>query len=301
MSAQLIAFDSIEIGSSSGLLLIGSRPVIFAVRGPVTINGLVSAGANLDVRGAGGLICDAGTGGTGNHAGKPSSGGGGGAFGSAGAQGGASGVLVAGAGGVAEGNPELIPLRGGCAGGVGLSQVASMPSPRGAGGGALQISSTGQVLLAGVLTSPGGGGSGGIQGDVGAGAGAGSGGGILLEGTLITLGAAAKLTAHGAAGGGGSDDQTGGDGAPGENGHELDLNAAIGGARGGNAGAGGDGGVRSIPPTAGGSVPMSSRSGGGGGAGLGRIRLNASLGCSIAAGALIDPPQTTNRPDGGCL
>ena len=98
---------------------------------------------------------------------------------------------------------ELMPLRGGCAGGAGGDNVLRLAP----GGGALQVSAFGKLTVSSVVTAPGRGGMGG-PGNVLkaiAGNGGGSGGAILLEARTIDLTSSASVTANGGGGGEGGD------------------------------------------------------------------------------------------------
>lgn len=213
----VIPLHSLTISSGNTLRLIGSRPVILAVDGDVTIAGTIDASANGVSPGAGGnWSCDAsqggdGSGGSGNYVGA--SGGGGGGFGTAGGQGGRAdddadfsfppfvvGDGVTSSGGSA-GQPrsdtDLVPLMGGCAGGA----AGGCGTTRAAGGGAVQISSGGALDVTGSIRANGGIGS--IPcgtNEEGGGTGGGSGGGILLERTDGST--SGTLQANGGNGGG---------------------------------------------------------------------------------------------------
>lgn len=121
-------------------------------------------------------------------------GGGGGAYASTG---GAGATTFNGPGGGAlskrNGNPELEPVRGGCAGGNGGAGAAG-----GRGGGAIQLVSRSSINVTGRLHAPGGGGR---NGNGGAGAGGGGGGAILLEAPQVSISPGAILAANGGAGG----------------------------------------------------------------------------------------------------
>lgn len=99
--------------------------------------------------------------------------------------------------GVAIGTQALVPLQGGCAGGVvianGVSTQEFLP-----GGGAVQLSSRVAVEVTGTINEAG---ADGFEDQVGNGGvvafGAGAGGAILIEAPTVTLGASAKLLAGG--------------------------------------------------------------------------------------------------------
>lgn len=277
----------------------GSLPVAFVASGEIVVKGLVDASARGSVFGSGALPCGVAGGGgsTGGvfflppsnaSGGYPphlwgSNGFGGGGFGTAGGSGGAtsvtvmSGVMV-GAAGVVNGNPALVPLRGGCEGG------AYAATQWGAGGGAMQfvagrafhLDATGPSK--GVLSVGGGHG---IAGGLGVfdvlnhdpiwgPTGGGSGGGILIESPSVVIDNGSKVLA----GGGWGACATAPDG--------LDADASTAIARGGACSAptfpraaGGDGAIAGAGSP--GEDDPNGASGGGGG-GLGRIRINTADG-----------------------
>ncbi len=284
----LLSASSLFIDAGARLTLVGSRPVIFAVRGDVTIAGqlIATSGADLNCVGATGASGTAGT--------ESGPGGSGGAFGSAGGAGGAGSGNAGSAPGATTpvGAASLIPLQGGCSGGSGAGAGGGA---RGRAGGGVQLSCTGALDLSGLIAAPGEGGSGGSAGAFGGG-GAGSGGGVLLQATTLRLAASGRVLALGGGGGEGSATIAG---APGSPGSRTDGLAAPGGAsaspRGGSGGAGAtrttDAGV--------GSNGILQGAGGGGGAGVGRVRFEVTTGCTFASASLISPHQTS--ADGGCL
>lgn len=296
----VLPMERLEVKAGNGLRFSGSRPVILAVRGDALIAGAIDVGAIGARPGPGGSFggCGSGEGqpgGTGNGN-KAGGGGGAGGFGTAGGDGAeGSGHASGGAGGAANGNAELVPLRGGCAGGRGGKSSAA----RGAGGGGVQISAAGVLEVSGVIAAPGGGGSGGKTGP-GGGGGAGSGGAILLEGEVIKVTTTARLTAHGGGGGegDGSPDEGLYDGEDGEDGHRGDASPALGGNTSSWGGAGGYGGVEGSSATGGEKPSNEPAGGGGGGGGIGRVRLNARTGCSLNASALLSPKPTSNNAPG---
>jgi hypothetical protein len=302
----LLYMDSLSVAAGSRLVLRGTRPIVLAVRNSVVIDGEVDVGSSIESgRGAGANAgCAAAQqGAPGAVGGNPQTGGGGGggAFGGAGGGGsagadGGSGGGPGGLGGAASGSSTLVPLRAGCRGGNGGSpQPVGFSGYGGMGGGAVQISVDGPLTvgLNGLVTAYGSGGVGGKSDLATGGGGAGSGGGILLEATVINV--SGWVTANGGSGGEGSGytDSVAHDGRDGdsggmkttapsnESGSSCGGNGAAGGAR--DAGAG-DGGETQCP----GQVV----GGGGGGGGVGRIRLNATGGCSLSA------PRFSPAPSG---
>lgn len=204
---------------------------------------------------------------------------GGGGHATAGARGGDVGsaeYLTGGAAGMISGNAMLVPLRGGC------------PGRTAPGGGAIQLSARGQIIVDGVIDvrgytprSTGGGGGG---------------GGILLEAARVELTSAARLIAIG--GGGGAGDHYEGnynvtspndDGTP-QAGTRCG-NPSIYCTAGGNGAAPGIGAtpgiLAAVPATAGESGA------GGGGGGLGRIRINTRDQTYVKASSTIEAGELT--------
>lgn len=266
--AVLVSFSELSIGLDASVRLQGTRPVIFAATGSITVLGEV-------VTSAGSFGCaDAGSGG--EPAGDKGAGGGG--FGSPGASGG----KTSGVGGAMNGSALLTPLRGGCPGGGGSR-----------GGGALQLSAAANLSVTGTLAAPGRGGSGGTAANNG-GEGAGSGGGLLLEGLFVLVGPSGAVTAN--AGGGG---EGAGLFISGENGAIGSSRTAAASAGGSSFNGGGSGGAGAAGLTAAAAGAGSLfNGGGGGGAGVGRIRINA-VSCSLSGAAVLSPRPTVNL-DGGC-
>jgi hypothetical protein len=283
--AVLLSFTDLTLAAGSTLHVKGARPLIIAATGNVTIAGDVdvSAGA-ADCGGAG-----AGqTGGDGDTKG----GGGGGSLATTGAAGGQGSMAQNTGGGGLPGavdstNLALVPLRGGCPGGIGHGS----PATPAAGGGALQISAAGALVVSGTLNAPGLGGA--KAPAIGnGGSGGGSGGVILLEGAVITLTGLAAIAANG--GGGGEGGGLIFDGAAGTAGL-FDGGAAPGGSTAQGGGGGGHGATQSQAAHIGDDATIGG--GGGGGGGLGRIRLRAGLSCSVGAQVILSPAA---NGDAGC-
>lgn len=194
-----------------------------------------------------------------------SGGGGGGANATEGAAGGAvvatNSNYAGGVKGAPSGTPELVPLRGGCAGGVAIF------APYQNGGGALQITSQTRIVVAGILDASGHMGGVWARSNNALAGGGGGGGSILLEAPDIELTATAQLRARG------------GDGctmcpAPGcaGPGHGATANAAA---------------------TRGADATTAPYSGGGGGGGLGRIRINTLTGSYTRAATTVEDAVLT--------
>jgi len=293
----VIHLASLEIDAGASLVVTGSRPVILAVEGDVTISGniVTRAGANDPI------ACGVAIGAPGTMSGSgPASGGGGGGASAAsdGGDGGdgnnATGTNrgVHGARGASIGGTPASPLRGGCRGGNGGSNNGTgTPGAGGGGGGALQISARGSITSSSFIDAAGY--SAGIATARTGGGGGGAGGTIFFEAPTVTV--SGRLCADGGAGSegggglgsggaGGRSPCTGATGALGGNSTTYGGNAGGGGHR--NNVTGGTGGPGGNDGTYGGG-------GGGGGGGVGWIRLRA-VGGSPVNGAVTSPAPTLN-------
>jgi len=282
VDALLLSFRDLDVMADGGLTLRGSRPVIIAAAGHVRVLGGVTVEAGAQACAAGG------------KGGSPSTGiggAGGGGFGTSGGAGGTGGTGTSpgASGGTPGGDGALVPLRGGCPGGIG----GSSGTRESAGGGALQVSASGDVIITGYVAAPGKGGSGGTFG--GGANGGGSGGAVLLEGLQVQLVGVGAVTANGGGGGKGGGLADGDDGAPGSKSSAMPAAGATTGNF--TGGSGGDGAAGTTAAgTGGGGVG----GGGAGGGGVGRVRFNVSLGCSIGPQTVVSPPASSNKPDAGC-
>lgn len=260
ISIRVFIANNVRLEGSSGLedigrLLLTGPSLAIVARGDITILGSLTA----DGRAGGSVLpsCVGGNGGQigipddqGNLVGKASAGGGGGGHATDGAEGGAligASSFGSGSKGMAAGNNSLVPLRGGCPGGL---------AP---GGGAIQLSSRTKVQVDGTID---------VQGDNGFTtddqpglivSGGGAGGGILLEAPQIDLGPDGRLLARGGSGGAAYTTPT--------------QACALAGT----------GATPSAPAVRGGDinyvgVPSNVITAGGGGGGLGRIRINTPEG-----------------------
>ncbi|MDX2009652.1 MAG: hypothetical protein SFW67_05660, partial [Myxococcaceae bacterium] len=303
MDAILISTPAFRIADAGSLFISGSsHPVIFAVLGDVDIGGALDVSpSSTGTSGPGGnnvVECGAGRGADGGtNASNPRGGGGGGGFGTPGARGGngENATLLGGAAGTTSGNDGLVPLRGGCAGGNGGGLQG--PGLGGRAGGAVQITTTGELRVRGRITASGWGGLGGnadletAEGP--GGGGGGSGGGILLEARRVSV--TGRLTANG--GGGGSGEAGNGVGTTGTAGFPASINPAPGGvAPGGGGGSGGRGAGRNDPANQGVNGGSQGGGGGGGGGGVGRIRINAIEPCTGSPATV--SPQPTSAQNG---
>ncbi|MDH5676220.1 MAG: hypothetical protein OEZ06_29135 [Myxococcales bacterium] len=240
-SVVIIPLSGLSQANGHTLRLIGDKPVIFAVRGDATLDGLVDASAVGSTPGAGGNVsCDLSTGR--NGTGSSSAGGGGGGGGGYGTVGGNGGYGDnngnQGAAGVSRGDPALEPLVGGCGGGVG----GGCSNAGGAGGGAIQLSVSGTLTLVDPdnIHANGGDGINGC-GSEGGGSGGGSGGAILLQAAGISSSGLA-LSANGGSGGNGSSGGSGGAGST--SAASAGTNGQYDSADGGGGGGGGYGRIR---------------------------------------------------------
>lgn len=193
----VIPLRGLSIDSNNGLRLVGSRPIAFAIRGDVTIAGVIDASASGATPGPGGnWSCGSSQGGAGQSQNNATGGGGGGFSTNGGAGGDDTRNAAPGVAGASRGNSNLVPLIGGCGGGA----AGGCNNPPGAGGGAVQISASGKLVVTGSIRANGGQG-GDHCGNNTAGAGGGSGGAILLESAgTMNMG---MLVANGGNGGGG--------------------------------------------------------------------------------------------------
>lgn len=199
------------------------------------------------------------------------------------------------------GTDDIVPLRGGCAGGQNSGGAESPPdgTNAGAGGGALQISTRGTITMApGSFVAVNGGGAKGYTGSqtilcmsgllCGAGPGGGSGGAILIEAAALQMDPSAGLVANGGSGHVGFEGRA-------SNGLLSETSAP------GTVGAqthGGDGAASATAAQPGGSLPSGSTSNaGGGGGGAGRIRINLPPGTSFDPVApIVSPAPSLGLP-----
>jgi hypothetical protein len=328
-------YRQIRVRQDAVLEVTGKRALLLIGTGAVRIEGTIDVSAHAAVAGAGAALGTAGVGQTAVGRAKApmpmqfaepaaNAAGGGGGFGVPGAPGGGAagdcGMMlpcaVAGQGGANYGDPTLVPLQGGSAGGNNsASELSTRRSDPGAGGGALELIGCDELQLdaSAILAANGGGGGGGNPGTQdsssdtpGAGTGGGSGGAILIQARTLTVEAGALLVANGGGGGGGatrmsaknsgSGNGNGDNGfASGEDGEDgqLGVEPAAGGKPAGTSLAGGRGGTRQAP-TSGGSAMMPMQAAGGGGGAAGRIRIDTATG-SVAAELATSPAATTGR------
>jgi hypothetical protein len=289
---------SFTVMPGATLTVTGARPLVIIAASTVDVRGHIAAYGDAALPGPGGLAAASGPG-MGGSGGKASandiSGGGGAGHATAGGAGGKKNAGVAGAAGLVA-NANGAALVGGSGGGHGGGFAAGTCSDPtrgrgGVGGGAIQISAIGKILVAttGSVDVGGGGGAGGCK-DNGAnddyrgGGGGGAGGLVVLEsvaGIQIDLGA--ELAAAGGGGGeGGGGNQMGQDG---QAGPYPSFPASGGNAVGG--GSGGSGGTGAgTTTTAPGSGLSGSTAGGGGGA-AGRVFLGTRTPALLVVGGKV--------------
>jgi hypothetical protein len=314
----VFVFREIHVAAGTRLYVVQDRsepstPAVLLVAGDVRVDGLLRVGGCRaepcfnDVRGAGthgggapgssGSGPGAGEAGTG--LGDPDgSGGAGGSYGSsggAGGDGGSGGPLAGGRPGPVYGNLEISPLVGGSGGGAGVPGLGAGGDGAGGGwgGGALQISARGHIVVSssGVIDASGDGGFEGRDQNTdsarGSGGGGGSGGALLLEAPYVLV--EGSLTANGGGGGAAFCDAAAG----------LELRGSWGGwdelpAPGGTPVAGcddrGEGGAGSDAEGGAAEDGQSAVKAGGGGGGAGRIRINTGPdGWQLGESALVSP------------
>lgn len=252
----------------------GSQALAITSDGEIRIKGTFSVSAQNGAGGPGRLN-DTGCRGKDAVLDGIASGAGGGGYGLGGGTGGtatnASFTRAGGAAGAVTGNANIVPLRGGCDGGL-------YDTISGGGGGAIQLVSRTQITLIGAVASNGN--------SFGSG---GSGGGILIEAPVVDI--SGTVVANGGAGSGGCF-------APklGEDGRLDDKPAAPGLAcSAGLTSDGGRGGARTAPAGNGVNISATNNSNlfaGHGGGGVGRIRINTVSGGLHTTGVFSPSPTT---------
>jgi hypothetical protein len=196
----------------------------------------------------------------------PSMGGGGygGSFGTAGGDGGNAAVVTTG-GGVAGTKLEGFPtaLRGGCRGGDG-SKIVDPVAGGGDGGGAIAMVAAMQIHVDARINASGGGGEGGAMNASNGGGGGGTGGMIVFDSPVpLTFGPRIQLWANGGGGAQGGSAPTGVEG-----GESSGPTQAAPGGAGTGGGVGGNGSLGSGTGAGGASATAGGGGGGGGGAGF---------------------------------
>ncbi|HVJ89713.1 MAG TPA: hypothetical protein VM580_07895 [Labilithrix sp.] len=320
----IFGFRSLHVAEGATLRIIGTRAAALITREAMEIDGLIDADCDqssysavpraYSTAGPGGYgpadNDSPGRGGDSSASSKNCNvgydtcvgGGGGGGHGTSGGMGGKATNSIPGAAGEKRTRSEVFILLGGSSGGFPAPNAVGGNSFPGAGGGAVQLGSSGLLRIGarGVVSAAGCGGGVGtsIKGG-GGGGGGGAGGMIVLEAGRIELAPNAVIAANGGGGAPGSSNEiaAGGDG---ERGRHDDQPASGGltistnsdnsdaGCRGGNGGT-------LNAATAGEDSPFiaSTRIGGGGGGAAGRILVRGEL---ISAGATISPGPDVAEP-----
>ncbi|MDB4933442.1 MAG: hypothetical protein JWP87_414 [Labilithrix sp.] len=294
---------TLTINAGVHLTVKGTRPLVVVSAGNVTIRGHIDAYGNTVAPGPGGSGAAAGPG-KGESGKKPgtndASGGGGAGHATLGGTGGTKGAVTGGAAGAitnANGATLIGGSGGGHGGGFGVAGACSDATRGrgGFGGGALQISAIGKIVvtISGGVDVGGGGGLGGCKNNGSdhytGGGGGGAGGLVVLEslaGVQLDLGAV--IAAAGGGGGeGGDSNKMGGDGESGP--------YPSGTASGGNlnaGGAGGSGGTGAATTAATPSAGFGGASAGGGGGSAGRVFLGARAPAVVSVGGDIRALRT---------
>ncbi len=298
----MVLFPLRSLSLSGNLRLVGSRPVILAVYGDLTLdhhvlaNGIKNDARTDTIPGAGGnQSCGSRRGAPGAFVGGTGGGGGGAGAATVGGEG-RSGSDAAAGGDAGQSGGTIVPLVGGCQGGTG-GGPASVAGKGGAGGGAVQLSVSGTLTVNQWITTSASGGLGGRNATnlAGGGGGGGSGGAVLLEAHKLVLSASARVTANGGGGaeGGGYHPNATADGEDGEDGPRSSAAQAAGGRdaslSGGEGGLGGSSAGTPGNGTAGTSILGSKGGGGGGGGAMGRIRLRSVQPCTLDPAAILSP------------
>jgi hypothetical protein len=266
----LLAVDALAVVEGATVRVVGTRPFVIVARREIDLAGVIDAGARGAVPGPGASDQGRGSDGASRQTNCDPGGGGGGHA----QPGAASGAVCqqAGAPGLSHGDAAISVLVGGSSGGSG-SPGACPVAARGAGGGAIQLTSYGRIRFAptGGVTAGGGGGGGGPEcglNNAGGGSGGGAGGAIFIEARALAIDGETRVDGGGGGAGGNGQPQNGtiATGAPGADG--AISGPGLGGisvARMGDCG--GDGGIGGSAETAPSAGQNCTNGGGGGGAG----------------------------------
>lgn len=276
----LWTMNNFTLGTSAVIYVEGTKPLVIAAWGQITIAGSVDATTYTGYWSGGGsnpAVCSANAAAPGLDGTSGTGGGGGGGFAGDGGKGatgdgnctGAPGCYrTGGARGTAV--PAPTTIRGGCSGAVSGAASGNV-AVAGKGGGGLLLAARTMITISGSVLAGGGGGGGDTfgVGTFSVGGGGGGAGGLVALDANDSITVSGILAANGGGGGGGANvDGTSSNGTDGA----ADTNAAPGGAAGASGTAGGPGssqanangtnGVDTTPPPSGGG------GGGGGGAGF---------------------------------
>ena len=286
VAVRVLRVKSLSMGD---VAVNGATALAIVSDGDITITGKLDVGGIHSLPGPGAYSCAAGDF---SKSGNEAAGSGGGGFASSGREGGSTASLTGGSSGTVNGNAQLVPLRGGCAGGGGPDYFSGNYRSGGGGGGAVQLVSRTEIRLmgSGELDLSGGGGGylkGPLEfgggGYVGAGLGGGSGGAALLEAPVVQFESGTGVHANG--GGGGCAFAYGSDGT-------LTTSVTPGATCSGRGNGGYGAGKLSTAGPGGSQVSGDPQSGGGGGGGQGRIRVNAST-YNPLTGSITSPTVST--------
>lgn len=306
--ALLLSVEGLTVETGASLEITGSKPLVIASFGNVTIQGTLDAtsrlGATQPGAGANPSTCATnppttgqGAAGVSDASGGGSGGGGGGGFRGTGGKAGPGDSGAENAGG--DGGVQIASfptvVRGGCGGGTSGMAGSSGANPTrraagGAGGGAIHVAARTSISITsgGRLLAGGSGGAGTENGDANGGGGGGAGGYIGLEAPSVMT-TMAVLAANG--GGGGGSAPFAGTGVAGQNGQPSATPAAGGDASScSNAGGVGAAGA-TLNGTAASQTGVSCGGGGGGGA-AGFIGVFSPQ--SADSGSTISPALQTN-------
>ena len=290
--AVLLVFESLTIEKDATLRAVSgstatARPLIIVALSDIAVAGVIDVSSDRSplTLGAGGTgpHCSGGATGSNGGAGPATGGGGGGGFGGTGGAGGRV-ALSGGRGGSQVDNPPDT-VRGGCRGGHG-KDPGGMDIDYGVGGGAVQLSAGGRILVSGLIDAGGSGGTGANMVALAGGGGGGSGGYIGFDAPTVVFLADGVVVANGGGGGGGAPDNPSSPAESGKDGQQLPVAADGGGGTG--VARGGDGGHGPVPNGLGGEEPQDGGKGGGGG-GVGYIVIAEDVEFDNTSGAHTSP------------
>ena len=300
--AAVLVVEGLTIEAEATLRATGTRPLIIASLGDVSIRGeldVSSTRAGMQGAGANSIACTESSSGLPGVSDSTTTHGPGGGGGSLGDRGGNGGHGMAGGSSFASGgiggmprlglaNDIAVAVFGGCQGGDGTTAGGGGGVAGGASGGAIQVSSCGTITVHddAVIRASGAGGAGGATMLAG-GAGGGSGGYIGLDAPKLVF-HNATIVANGGAGGGGATNSGTSDG--GEDGPDSTSPAA-----GGNN-SGGSGGSRENPLGRSGQDSATSIAAGGGGGSVGVIALRSDEEPSLETALFSPAPLLRRQP-----
>jgi hypothetical protein len=262
----LCVFAGATIDAPVNVRVTGTRALVLAATGTITIAHTIDLSGKSTEPGAAGDTpnCGAQAGGNANGGGG-GGGGGGGSFSTAGGPGNNS----AGIGGNPSSLGNVSHVRGGCRGGAGGPTVDAPAGSAGHSGGAIYLASATKIVVTGGIDASGAGGGHGVAAATGSsGGGGGASGGLIAFDTPQLDASTGMIWANGGGGGGGGGAgplrSDGVDGYP----SSAPATAAMGGGGGDGGPTGGNGGAGGVFVAPGGpGQPSSNGAGAGGGAG----------------------------------